>query len=504
MVNNFDDFCFDPYASHLLRTCFQCLAGLKLDESVTRSRKSREQKQNFSQLKVKDDSLNFLVSKNGKSPPSCIHTGHESEFKDPIVTAVDKVVEYGTLEDLIGRESPSGVVQTLLMVIGNKSFQAESKKLICFLLEKAYSKANISTPETEVEDREHLLDFEPCCRTLEAMIVSSSFRPKLYNRIANFVKEKGMLNFAVHPVANFPLQKLLNGCQDKEQFESWYEDVFDKNLEEILASGNSGVVVSVSLACRRLNAKQAHFLVALMKALHCYEPSQHQEKSAPLLIFLQTKEAYEEADRETLAISLHGALILQEIFKFNKPIKIVNSFLSVDAESLVKIFSDPKGSHLTDAFVSSATIGEKSRESLLKKIQGRLFDMATSKHGSRSMDALWEKSSWKSRELMASELAKRESQLNANYFGKFLAGKTMLSAFKRSKEDWKRALDSENKNASLAKDFLKDLKAKSPVGKEQETFTIDNVRDEQLLKDDDAEPPLKKKRKKAKSYLDDL
>ena len=48
LINNMDEFAGDPYACHLLRTAFQCLAGSRLDDSVTRSRKSREQRQNTS------------------------------------------------------------------------------------------------------------------------------------------------------------------------------------------------------------------------------------------------------------------------------------------------------------------------------------------------------------------------------------------------------------------------------------------------------------------------
>ena len=32
MVNNLDDFCVDVYASHLLRTSFQCAAGVRVEE----------------------------------------------------------------------------------------------------------------------------------------------------------------------------------------------------------------------------------------------------------------------------------------------------------------------------------------------------------------------------------------------------------------------------------------------------------------------------------------
>ena len=39
----------------------------------------------------------------------------------------------------------------------------------------------------------------------------------------------------------------------------------------------------------------------------------------------------------------------------------------------------------------SASIGEKSRENLLKNLNDYLVNLACSKHGSRSIDAIWNK-----------------------------------------------------------------------------------------------------------------
>jgi len=57
------------------------------------------------------------------------------------------------------------------------------------------------------------------------------------------------------------------------------------------------------------------------------------------------------------------------MLNFSKPIKLVNSILGLDSNKLRNLFSDPKGSHLADAFMKSAAIGEKSRDSLVKCLQ---------------------------------------------------------------------------------------------------------------------------------------
>lgn len=40
VINNFGDFVFDPYASHILRTSFQCLGGVKVADELLRSKRS--------------------------------------------------------------------------------------------------------------------------------------------------------------------------------------------------------------------------------------------------------------------------------------------------------------------------------------------------------------------------------------------------------------------------------------------------------------------------------
>ena len=92
-------------------------------------------------------------------------------------------------------------------------------------------------------------------------------------------------------------------------------------------------------------------LQALMKSLHCYEPSQHQAKLAPLLLTLTTRESYSESDQLS-SINLHGALILQELLNFSKPIKVVSSLLACQAPFLRSILVDPRGSHVTDTFMN--------------------------------------------------------------------------------------------------------------------------------------------------------
>ena len=104
-----------------------------------------------------------------------------------------------------------------------------------------------------------------------------------------------------------------------------------------------------------------------MKALSCHENEDKQNKLFMNLTRLNSSDGAAE-----VFVNLQGSLMIQEILCFNKPIKLVNSILATDAGKLAKVLSDPKGCHITDAFMKSTTIGEKSRESLIRNLQSEL------------------------------------------------------------------------------------------------------------------------------------
>ena len=148
---------------------------------------------------------------------------------------------------MVSSELSSGVIQSLILVMAgcgakdNKSpsavpgLKSECKKLCSHFVKTVFEGAAISKiPSTEVTSDEtevtpgdenvtsgdsefQLLDSEACCRLLETLIVVSGLHfPKMFGKIADKIFGSNLLDFAVHPVANYPLQKLLGNCPDKE------------------------------------------------------------------------------------------------------------------------------------------------------------------------------------------------------------------------------------------------------------------------------------------------
>jgi nucleolar protein 9 len=162
------------------------------------------------------------------------------------------------------------------------------------------------------------------------------------------------------------VQKLLDCCTEKIEFEAMFSEL-EGHVEEILKGHNTGVILSLAEACKRHSTKQGNFQKSLMKALHCMEPKERQSLLSPLTLSLVTYEEHATSNR--LHIHLHGSLILQTLLNFNKPIQAVNSLLEMNTDNLKTMLTDPKGCHVTDAFMKSEFIGEKNRDKFIKKLQ---------------------------------------------------------------------------------------------------------------------------------------
>ena len=81
--------------------------------------------------------------------------------------------------------------------------------------------------------------------------------------------------------------------------------------------------------------------------------------------------------------------------------------------------------------------------------QGNYFSLATSKGGSRALEALWQSVDVKCRMTIAEELLQKEAALTGNQFGLIIFHKFTLSLFRHQKVDWKAMQEKEGKKRKL-------------------------------------------------------
>lgn len=412
LLNNLEEYLYENNANHLLRSCLHCLSGCL------------SQKNHFQ----KDDIIN-LKTKYGKTVPD--------EWNEVLGDFATRLMSWPQFADLAFDESSSVFLQVLCQALKNiESQHSTLKKLIKTIMRNSFK------DENESEDPEEFKAFSSpaSLRLLESMMDSCD--EKLLNKIYKKYFKTKLIDLSESPNLNFAVQRLVDATTDKETFEEIF-NALTPEFEKLLQIGNTGVVFAVCKACEKLGVKQGQFIQSLLRSLDC--AGEKSNRCILPIISLTPLNIIEEKDEAK--ITLHGSLILQHIFQFNKPIKIVQSLLEMKPQDIANILCDQKGSRIADAYLESKFIGEKSREKLIKLLEGMYLKMALSKAGSHVLEKFYNQSSDTHKEVIVQELSERVNQLNGCVSGRIIAYKFSVDAYARNKNQWRGFL---NRNAAKA------------------------------------------------------
>lgn len=413
-INNIEEFVYDTYANHLLRTVIECLGGL-IDKPESNDKK-----------KMIFDVRRPVIQ----------------EYKDLLSSTCNRLYKWPCFLEFGKDELTSGLLQSALYSLKDTfpTIVEEYVKKItneCFKVEEDQQLSNIFNTESSI-------------RLLEVCL--SVGNPKSFNDIYEKYFSGNLKQLSLTQNTNFGVQKLFDHCTVKEKFEQIFEEIH-VHFSEIFQKGFTGILVSVANACLRLQVKQGAFVTELLKTLHC-EVNEKQHLIVTCVVSLKTFDQLEnlkdkkEDDSKSLT-SLHGSLIVQAILNFNKPIKMVNSLLETDVEDLVRLFEDPKGSRIVDAYMDSKYIGEKSREKLGKKLKGHWSRLARSTHGSRCLDRIWRSANTNQKTLIMEELVTAGESLRSSKSGQIMLNKLNVPLYARNKKDWMETLGKEEKTKAL-------------------------------------------------------
>ena len=331
--NNLEDFCQDTYASHILRTVVQCAVGQRYTEQHQKNKGGPESKQT--------EGYDLLVV---------------SKLKDDDNEQMDEVLDTLTArlmalpKDILTTELCVRVIQVYLSLVSQKQPKT-ARGVVRYLLTACFADPD----QVDWDD-------SSVVRLMEALVVAGINHAKLAPKLMEVLEGK-VGELARHSTANFVVQRLLDQLTDKDRFLVIVEEVV-AGLEEVLAAGATGVLLALTKSAVRLEAGQTIVMAAIIKVLHCNEK---QEMLAPLLAHLVTLESWSEGEHPP--VHLHGSLALQQLLLFTKPIKVVRSLLSLGASQLASLLADPRGCHITDSFLTSKHVGEKSREGLIRGLR---------------------------------------------------------------------------------------------------------------------------------------
>lgn len=402
VLNNLEDL-LKSHGNHFIRTCLSALGGIITIKS--------HEKNAF-------NSIN-LVADHSKVIPS--------EWSDIVCEFASRIMDWPQFEELAFDEKSSTFLQILCQVLHNLNQPKVLKKLIKSIMNKCFK---------QEEDEVNFEQLKPFTNKSSTFLLESVIQycdekqfEQIYTKyFKSFILEMSDSNL------NFTLQRLLDSVKSKEIFEEIFNSLTPQ-FSNLLQNGKTGVVLAVCKACDRISFKQGQFIGCLLRALECEKSPQHTIQCITNLMPLKVIENQTEID-----VHLHGSLIIQHILKFNKPIKIVQNLLDMKPHHLSDIFCHQKGSRIADSFLESKFIGEKSREKLIKHLDGMYLKMAMSRNGSHVLEKLYKISSDSQKEAIVKELAERINQLKGSQSGKIVAYKFNVELYGRNPNQWKNIL----------------------------------------------------------------
>ncbi|XP_038218493.1 nucleolar protein 9 [Zerene cesonia] len=439
-LNNLEDFVWDQYANHILRSALKCLSGITLLPG-------EKPKVNLFKETVQD--------KKG-IPPHLTEMTYKivpDDFKEIVTEFANRLSSWPQFKDMPYQNLTSGLLQVLLYAAKNVDKKL-TKSLVGKLLDESFAPdgwAGDGADEKKEDKKEDgaeasplppVFESESAVRLLEAalFVVKKKTYTQIYARC--FINRLGQL--AAMPMLNFTVQRLIDNCHIKEEFEPMFDELSDK-FDALLACGNTGVLVALAKGCLRIKARQTQFLQNLEKALNCSD-GENQKHFAIQCLRLAPLGGNIEVATQGFFIHIHGSVILQTLLDFQRPTKPVQSLLELQTESLLYIFSEAKGCHVADAFCKGQFVGVKARDKLIWKLKGCYQTLAMSQYGSRAFDKIYEAASDEQKIKIMAELSEKCNLLNSTACGRLIAAKLDVAAFKLSQKKWEQShLKSDNK-----------------------------------------------------------
>lgn len=333
LLNNVEDYMWDTYGNHVMRTCLLSLSQIPKEEKKVTIEE------------MKQEPINL-----------------PNDFVEIVKDYGERLISWPQFNEMCHNEKTSGFIQVLLRAL-NKVDKKLVKRYIKKLLDE------ILTPDNE--DNKNLcpaFSSMPLLMLLETCLVLN--RQKMYHKIYERCFKGRLSKLSTTKMFIHSIEKLISHCKDKFIFEEIFDEL-SPHFETIIEAGFTGIILCLGQGCKRLATRQGLYVQNLMKCLNCAEPKENEKYFVLCMSRFKNLEETKKLSNENLQtekLNLHGTLCVQVMLEFNKPIKIVLSILDMDVNDLKNLFSNSMGSHIINSYVDSEFIGEKNREKLVRKM----------------------------------------------------------------------------------------------------------------------------------------
>ncbi|KAF3698948.1 Nucleolar protein 9 [Channa argus] len=426
---NIAEFIKHVHGSHVVRTLLHVLAGC-LGPPRTESRPGGKERIVASQLTDFEIPTSFWYEL--KSLTEALMENINLSVTDAVASAV-----FQTMLTVCHRKRPKLCKQLLRRImefLTSRSAAPGVSPLLVFLKDQASS---------------HLIE----------IIIQLSHKSILRDLYRNHLKGQ-LVDLALHPIANFPIQRLTAASAKHKLFPRLYDELV-QGVEAILAAGHMGVIVQLAESCAESEEKQQELMQCLLSAFHCAEPGSRHVSCLPLFMSLLTYEVYYQCDTAEssvksevplTSICYHGSRLVQALAKFKERSLLLSSLRTLSPADLLTLATDPAGSHVLQALITTSS--DKGRGKILKRLEGQYVQMACSRLGSRVLEAIWNSASVSQRQSIAQELVPSESKLRSDQFARHVWAKFALSHFVHRRAHWQEIQTGESKKRKLFSDIL--------------------------------------------------
>lgn len=447
VCDDFLFFCGDTHGSFVVRTLLQVLGGTLLESERVKprgSQSSETQRTSARECKPTDFEVPKTFLNRLQDLSACF-------LKDIAVFITDKISSFclQVALQVLHHKLPqhcAHLCDAVIDYLNSRNSSAGGSPLLLFLRDQTSS------------------------RLLEQVLLV--LEPERLQRLFKNHFQGQLYSLAEHPIANFPLQRLLDAVTSPELLSLVFEEL-SPALEAVLARGHPGVVVALVEACHRVGAHQAQVLQLLFEAFHCAEPPSRQVACVPLFASLLAYEVYYELMEEEGAVpaehqvemasarplrevTVLGSLLLQHLLYFSNPGLVLRSLSALTGPQLLTLAQSPAGSHVFDAILTSPSVTHKQRRRVLKTLKGQYVALACSRHGSRVFDAIWSGAALGARKEIAAELGEQNQELIQDPFGHHVARNVALTTFLKRRQAWEQQQNSVAKRRRALNSILGD------------------------------------------------
>lgn len=447
VCDDFLFFCGDTHGSFVVRTLLQVLGGTLLESERVKprgSQSSETQRTSARECKPTDFEVPKTFLNRLQDLSACF-------LKDIAVFITDKISSFclQVALQVLHHKLPqhcAHLCDAVIDYLSSRNSSAGGSPLLLFLRDQTSS------------------------RLLEQVLLV--LEPERLQRLFKNHFQGQLYSLAEHPIANFPLQRLLDAVTSPELLSLVFEEL-SPALEAVLARGHPGVVVALVEACHRVGAHQAQVLQLLFEAFHCAEPPSRQVACVPLFASLLAYEVYYELMEEEGAVpaehqvemasarplrevTVLGSLLLQHLLYFSNPGLVLRSLSALTGPQLLTLAQSPAGSHVFDAILTSPSVTHKQRRRVLKTLKGQYVALACSRHGSRVFDAIWSGAALGARKEIAAELGEQNQELIQDPFGHHVARNVALTTFLKRRQAWEQQQNSVAKRRRALNSILED------------------------------------------------